>query len=115
MTTSLQSQAPSPRKLPLPSPRNRQIYLDYQVHGLSQTVLAEKYSLTQCRISQIIRRIDAWRLQSAISNPNAVPGSSLGPHDPEAPASVSRVSATDPSTLNLQLGTLNSPSPAAFD
>lgn len=52
------------RKRPAPSPRDQQIYLDYQVSGKRQTDLAAQYELTQCRISQIIRRVAAWRSQA---------------------------------------------------
>ena len=48
------------RKQPAPSARNQQIYLDYQTAGCRQTDLAAKYGLTQCRISQIIRRVEKW-------------------------------------------------------
>ena len=65
MTTSLNSS----RRRPDPSPRNLQIYLDYHVAGKSQTQLAKDYGLTQCRISQIIRRVDAWRFGGAGVSP----------------------------------------------
>ncbi len=82
MTTS--SFIATPRRRPAPSPRNLQIYLDYQVEGLTQTQLAEKYNLTQCRISQILRRIDSWRAQSAIPNSES-PSHSLNPSPPLSP------------------------------
>src|SRR5438045_9669195 len=86
MTTTLESHNPCPRKLPAPSRRNLQIYLDYQVHGLRQTQLAEKYNLTQCRVSQILRRIDAWRFSSEISNlKSQIPNSSSSANSPESP------------------------------
>ena len=47
------------RKLVAPSSRDQQIYRDYQTTGQRQRVLAEKHKLTQCRISQIIRRVES--------------------------------------------------------
>src|SRR5436189_2141297 len=49
-----------PRTRPAPSPRDQQIYLDYQTTGKQQSELAQDYNLTQCRISQIIRRVEKW-------------------------------------------------------
>ena len=49
-----------PRTRPAPSSRDQQIYLDYQTSGKLQDELAEQYGLTQCRISQIIRRVEKW-------------------------------------------------------
>ena len=85
-----------------PSQRNQQIYFDYQTTGRSQTDLAKEYKLTQCRISQIIRRVRAWLARGAGVPPatSSCPGSSLGTQCPEAPAS------SDP-TLNFEPGTLN--------
>ena len=51
---------PKPRRRPAPSARDQQIYLDYQTTGRSQEELAKDYELTQCRISQIIHRVEAW-------------------------------------------------------
>jgi len=59
MTTSTTS-PPKPRTRPAPSQRDQEIYREYQAAGKRQSDLAEKYKLTQCRISQIIRRIDQW-------------------------------------------------------
>jgi len=53
---------PKPRAQKDPSPRDQQIFADYHVTGLRQTELAGLYDLSQCRISQIIRRVTAWRL-----------------------------------------------------
>src|SRR4029453_9683600 len=50
-----------PRRRPAPSPRDQQIYIDYQVGGMRQIELARQHRLTQCRISQIIRRVERWR------------------------------------------------------
>src|SRR5438876_12312321 len=51
---------PRARRRSAPSARDQQIYLDYQTTGRSQEELAKDYKLTQCRISQIIRRVKAW-------------------------------------------------------
>src|SRR4051794_17791637 len=51
---------PKSRRCRAPSARAQQIYLDYQTTGRSQAELAKDYNLTQCRISQIIRRVRAW-------------------------------------------------------
>ena len=59
MTTS-SIHPPKPRRRGVPSERDQQIYLDYQTTGRTQTELAEQYGLTQCRISQIICRVEAW-------------------------------------------------------
>jgi hypothetical protein len=53
-----------PRKRPAPSQRDQQIYVEYQITGRRQVELAEKHGLTQTRISQIIRRVAAWRANS---------------------------------------------------
>src|SRR6187431_2149262 len=50
-----------PRKRPAPSARDQEIYLAWQVHGQTQDQLAEKHKLTQCRVSQIVRKVAAWR------------------------------------------------------
>jgi hypothetical protein len=95
MTTSA-VRSPQPRRRAAPSSRNQQIYLDYQTTGCSQTDLAKAYKLTQCRISQILRRVRAWltREGEAPAEPgqssmftSSFPGSRLGTHYPEAPAS----------------------------
>src|SRR5207247_1753227 len=57
-TTSIRP--PKSRRRPAPSARDQQIYLDYQTTGRSQEELAKDYKLTQCRISQIIRRVEQW-------------------------------------------------------
>jgi len=49
-----------PRRRPAPTQRDQQIYVDYQIGSTRQTALAEKYRLTQCRISQIVRRVKHW-------------------------------------------------------
>jgi hypothetical protein len=67
MSTNLNTPRTSKRRTP--SPRDQQIYLDYQLTGLRQIDLAEKHRLTQCRISQIIRHVEAWR---ASSNPRDI-------------------------------------------
>lgn len=79
-----------PRKRPAPSERNQQIYLDYQALGRSQSELAADYHLSQTRISQILRHVEAWL-------------ASVG-WDQLAPASADPPS----STLNLEPGTLHS-------
>jgi hypothetical protein len=53
-----------PRKRPAPSQRDQDIYVEYQITGRRQTELAEKHKLTQTRVSQIIRRVAAWRANS---------------------------------------------------
>lgn len=58
-TTSAIPHPPKPRKRPQPSPRDREIYAQYQL-GKRQAELAEAYRLTQCRISQIVRRVESW-------------------------------------------------------
>src|SRR5262245_13215662 len=63
--TEIQTRA---RRRPDPSQRDLQIYLDYQIAGQRQIDLAHDHKLTQCRISQIIRRVDAWRKESRIEN-----------------------------------------------
>jgi hypothetical protein len=50
-----------PRKRPAPSQRDQEIYVEYQITGRRQAELAEKHRLTQSRVSQIIRRVAAWR------------------------------------------------------
>lgn len=55
-----------PRKKPAPSARDQELYVAYQTTGLTQTELAGQYGLTQCRVSQIVRRVEAWR---ATANP----------------------------------------------
>jgi hypothetical protein len=62
MTSSQQNSASirKPRSRPAPSPRDQQIYLDYQTTGKRQIDLAAQYKLTQTRISQIIRRVESW-------------------------------------------------------
>jgi len=55
---------PKSRRRRAPSERDQQIYLDYQTTGQTQVQLAEQYRLTQCRISQIIKRVEAWLTQS---------------------------------------------------
>lgn len=47
-----------------PSLRDQQIFTSYHVSGKTQEQLAGDYGLTQCRISQIIRRVAAWRSQA---------------------------------------------------
>src|SRR5438105_1560182 len=49
-----------PRPRTAPSSRDQQIYLEYQTAGKLQSELATQYGLTQCRISQIIRRVEKW-------------------------------------------------------
>jgi hypothetical protein len=89
-TTTTTTNTRSPRRRPAPSPRDQQIYLDYQSTGKSQTDLATQYGLTQCRISQIIRRVERWVQSSTFK----VQGPQHGD-----------------STWNLEPGTLNA---AAF-
>jgi hypothetical protein len=51
---------PKPRRRGAPSERDQHIYLDYQTTGRTQADLAADHGLTQCRISQIIRRVEKW-------------------------------------------------------
>src|SRR2546421_12719955 len=67
MTTRFQK----PRARLTPSPRDQQIYLDYQVHGLKQTQLANKHGVTQRRISQILHRVEAWLDATKVEGPKS--------------------------------------------
>src|SRR5262245_50977562 len=58
--TQIAAAVRQPRKRPTPSARDQQIYLDYQTSAKLQSELAKQYDLTQCRISQIIRRVEKW-------------------------------------------------------
>src|SRR5262245_49085360 len=63
-----------PRQRQAPSQRDQQIDLDYQTSGMRQNDLAEKYGLTQCRISQIIRRVEKWLYNLDHESAAGVPG-----------------------------------------
>jgi hypothetical protein len=52
-----------PRRKPSPSQRDQELYVLYQTTGMTQDELAEKYRLTQCRVSQIVRRVEKWRAE----------------------------------------------------
>jgi hypothetical protein len=56
-----------PRRRPAPSQRDQRIYVEYQVTGRTQTDLAADYKLTQCRVSQIIRRVHRWRADATLN------------------------------------------------
>ena len=70
MTISINS-PPKPRRRPEPSQRDQQIYLEYQTTGRSQEDLAKEHGLTQCRISQIIRRVEAWLAGEPVQSPTS--------------------------------------------
>src|SRR4029079_267564 len=80
---------PKPRTRPAPSERDQRIYFDYQTAGMRQTELAADYKLTQSRVSQIIRRVEAW-----------VQGSKFKPSTGDDAASKT-TSNLEPGTLNL--------------
>jgi hypothetical protein len=61
MIATAPAPARKPRRRAAPSQRDQQLYVEYQTSGVTQLELAEKYQLTQCRISQIVRRVAAWR------------------------------------------------------
>ena len=72
---------PQPRMRPAPSERDQQIYLEYQGTGKSQIELAGQYKLTQCRVSQIVRRVERWLRDSPSAlqpgKPNAAAAGAL--------------------------------------
>ena len=63
-----------PRRRPAPSARDQELYVAYQTSGKTQAELAEQYDLTQCRVSQIIRRVEAWRSKLQPQPQERVPG-----------------------------------------
>jgi hypothetical protein len=60
MSLSLTKQ---PRRRPSPSRRDQELYVRYQTTGITQAELAGDCGLTQCRVSQIIRRVEKWRAE----------------------------------------------------
>src|SRR5437773_6885338 len=103
-TTSIHP--PKPRRRPDPSARDQQIYLDYQTTGRSQEELAKDYELTQCRISQIIHRVEAWmvgRWSPSARNANQ-PTTANPPPNNDAPSlSPSLCPSVSPADLALAL------------
>jgi hypothetical protein len=58
---SLEKPVAGLRKRRAPSVRDREIYADHKVHGRQQKELAKEHELSKGRVSQIVKRVAAWR------------------------------------------------------
>jgi len=50
-----------PRGLPIPSPRNLEIYRDVRLLGWTQAEAAAGRNISRRRVGQIVRQVDEWR------------------------------------------------------